>query len=94
MNYYAVTAAIMASVAIGFLLGCWLGPFLHKPVEIAQLSTLMTRIVHNEEAEVQRNQTRRMLHDAKRRTMRVGDSGPPAKVTRMRVRSRRPRAPK
>lgn len=93
MSYYAY-AAILAALLLGFTVGYVVRLFLSKPVEIAQLSTLMTRIVHNEEAEVQRNQTRRMLHDAKRRTMRVGDSGPPAKVTRMRVRSRRPRTPK
>lgn len=84
--------ACVATALVFFTIGWILSPT--KLIAPKDMSMLMTRIVHNEEAEVQRNQTRRMLHDAKRRTMRVGDSGPPAKVTRMRVRSRRPRAPK
>jgi len=43
----------------------------------------MDRIVNQEEAEARRNEIRRMLHDAGRRTMRL-DNGAPARVHKMR----------
>ena len=73
---------------LGFILGLWLRPFLlpeylTKHVEPHELSELMERIVNQEEAEARRNEIRRMLHDAGRRTMRL-DGGQPAKVHKMR----------
>lgn len=81
-------AAILAVSILSFTLGLWARPFLSKnflvkSVAPEELSEFMDRIVNGEEAEARRNEVRRMLHDAGRRTMRT-DGGRPAKVHRMR----------
>jgi hypothetical protein len=90
-------AAIGAASMLSFLLGLWARPFfgpktLTKSVEPQQLSALMDRMVNQEEADVRRNQIRRMLHDSGRRTMRL-DGGSPAKVHKMRRKRRMYRDP-
>jgi hypothetical protein len=90
-------AATLAALLVGFILGYGARPFLCrflplKPVEPQQLSAYMDKIVNQEEAEVRRNEVRRMLHDAGRRTMRL-DGGPPAKVHKMRRKRRMYRDP-
>jgi len=81
-------AAIGAAATFGFILGLWLRPFLSKfpflkSVEPQDISMLMDRIVNQEAAEQRRHELARMLHDSKRRTMRV-DGGKPAHVHKMR----------
>jgi hypothetical protein len=53
----------------------------------------MHRVVNAEEADERYNLTRKMLHDAKRRTMPRPDSGKEARVSKMRVRRRVVRRP-
>jgi hypothetical protein len=85
-------AAIAAAFALGLILGAGVALLLSeftKPVEPQELTALMDRIVNQEGAEERRNQLRRMMHDSKRRTMRI-DGGPPAKVHKMRRVERTP----
>ena len=87
------TAATLAGIILGFILGYWCRPFLSrfpntKSVESQEFSAFMERIVNAEGAEERRNQMRKMLHDAGRRTMRL-DGGPPATVHKMRRSKRR-----
>lgn len=82
-------AAIGAASMLSFMLGLWARPFLLKLPDQQQF---LDRIVNQEEAEERRNQIRRMLHDANRRTMRL-DGGLPAKVHKMRRKRRMYRDP-
>lgn len=66
-----------------------------EPVELEDIQEYMQRVVNAEEADERFNLTRKMLHDANRRTMPRSDSRGPAKVYHMRRRSaprRRPSA--
>lgn len=83
------TAATLVVLLLGFTLGYVARPFLCKNDIDA---VFMNRIVNQEAAEERRNQTRLMLHDAKRRTMRL-DGGKPAQVHQMRRRRRMYRDP-
>jgi len=81
-------ATLSAALLLGFILGYVVRHFLSssvytKTIEPHDLSSLMDRIVNQEEAEARRNEIRRMLHDAGRRTMRL-DNGAPARVHKMR----------
>jgi len=85
-------AATGAALIVGFILGVWAWPFLSrhpitKTVEPEQLSRYMSKVINAEEAEARRNQIRKMLHDSRRRTMRL-DGGSPAKVHKMRRKRR------
>lgn len=82
--------ACIATAFVFFWLGWMCAPT--KIVEPQELSRYMTRIVNAEGAEVRRNQMRKMLHDAGRRTMRL-DGGKPATVHKMRRRRRTLRHP-
>lgn len=81
-----IVATEGVSILLSFGLGVWARPFLLRNRQ--DLAELMDRIVNAEGAEEQRNAIRRQLHDAGRRTMRT-DGGAPAKVHRMRARTRR-----
>lgn len=93
MNTLLLVVAIGAALVTGFALGALTRPFLWpKSVDPLGFSAYMNRVVNLEEAETRRNENRRMLHDVKRRTMRV-DGGVPAKVHKMRRRRRMYRDP-
>jgi hypothetical protein len=70
--------------------GVWIGWALKPttPVSITDLQAYMNRVVNAEEADERFNLTRKMLHDADRRTMPRVDAGATAKVYRMRRRRR------
>lgn len=66
----------------GFVLGasmCWyyIG---NKSADLDTVKEYMNRVVNAEESEERYNLTRKMMHDAKRRTMPRSDAGAPARV--------------
>lgn len=80
-----------AVLVVGFTLGYWARPFLlriTKTYDPHEVSEFMERVVNIEGLDERRRQNARMLHDAKRRTLRT-DGGPPAKVHKMRRVKRR-----
>ena len=88
MNVYAIGAAIVAALTVGFAAGLWARPFLShlkflKTIERHEVSGYMNALTLAEGFEERRNQLRRMVHDSGRRTMRL-DAGPPATVHKMR----------
>lgn len=74
-----------------FFTGYWLGRTTARPkVDIDAVRQYMQQVVNAEEADERYNLTRKMLHDANRRTMPRANSGDPAKVYKMRTRRERP----
>lgn len=86
---FDIYASAISSAVVGFMLG----RFSRKtePITLAEIQRYMHRVVNAEQADEKYNLTRKMLHDAKRRTMPRFDAGDPAKVYRMRTRRPAPR---
>lgn len=88
LNVYATAAAILGAVTVGFILGLWLRPFLFRPklpISKEQIKNYMAGVVSNEELLALKRSRAISQARSGRRTTRT-DSGPSAKVYRMRIR--------
>lgn len=71
--------------------GLWVGYALKSKTlrpDVEDIGKFMAKLVNLEEVDERFNLTKKMLHDANRRTMPRFDAGAPARISTMRVRRR------
>ena len=84
LSLVEIYGSLMVGGGLGWLCRGWFG---NRPdVTIEDVAKYMAQVVNVEQAQENYNLTRKMLHDANRRTMPRSDSRSSARVHRMRRR--------